>query len=137
MKSTIKYAALVTLLVFASAGASRMNGVSAAEASPASSASKKAPAKPPAPAALSVFATCNNSSGPCTAQAACPASKNIVTGTAFYIVPDGNNAAFGICGTGSTACQPGVPNCLITSAVEGCANPGWKRQVVSVSINCQ
>lgn len=130
MKSATKYGILVMFLFFGLIGAFRLKVTAATQKSSPTAANS---------GAVSVFATCNDLNGPCTAQAFCPASKTVRTGIASYIVPDSKGAAYGICGTGSIACQVGAPGCTTTSAAEtgGCGSPGWNRQVVSVSINCQ
>lgn len=87
-----------------------------------------------------VFASCGGGAEACTATATCPQGTTVVNGWAFMLVPDGANAAFGICGTQSWACQPGTPACSITSSAsvgqDGCENPNWNGQSVLVSISC-
>jgi hypothetical protein len=106
----------------------------AAKSAAAKSPSTKAAAA--APATLAVFATCNGGSASCTATAVCPRGALITSGWTFYLVPDSKDPAYGICGTGSAACAADVSSCTVTTKIEGCASPGWKRQSALVAINC-
>lgn len=136
---TIKYVAVVIVLSVGLLGAFEPTMSAATQKSGSSKKGTVKKQAAPVAGAVSVFGTCNNSGGSCTAQASCPSGKSITTGTAFYIVPDGKGPAYGICGTGSTTCQPGNNSCVINSAIEpnGCGSPGWNRQVVEVSISCR
>ena len=110
----------------------------------AGQAAKSAAAKSPstktaaaaAPTTLAVFATCNGGTASCTATAVCPRGTLITSGWTFYLVPDGRDPAYGICGTGSAACAADVSSCTVTTKIEGCASPGWGRQSALVAINC-
>ena len=86
---------------------------------------------------VSVFRSCSNPSGTCTATAACPIGWVIKSGWSFYIVPDGGvPPAFGICGTASAACVKGTSSCSVTTASSACTVPGWKNQTALVAIAC-
>lgn len=85
---------------------------------------------------VSVFRSCSNPSGTCTATAACPIGSVIKSGWSFYIVPNGVQPAFGICGTASAACVKGTTSCSVTTASSVCTTPGWRNQTALVAIAC-
>jgi hypothetical protein len=84
-----------------------------------------------------VFGNCSGGSESCTANAACPAGMTVVTGWFYWIVPDGTNAAYGICANGSGACTAGLSSCSARTGGGGtCSKPGWARQTALVAISC-
>lgn len=84
----------------------------------------------------------NNSSGPCTAAAYCPNGFHVKDGVAYYVVPDGVDPAYGICGNGALRCNESSSSyCSITTysintGSHYCRDVGWKRQWAIVSIVC-
>ncbi|MEA2162402.1 MAG: hypothetical protein QOK37_529 [Thermoanaerobaculia bacterium] len=90
----------------------------------------------PTPQPIPIFASCSGGSGPCTATANCPSGMGIVSGWSFYLVPDGGDAPYGVCGTASAACTAGANSCSTTTTTQGCPNAGWGTQSALVAISC-
>ena len=82
-------------------------------------------------------AWCSGGTAPCTATATCPANTSIAHGYWWYIVPDGINPAYGICGVNSGTCQSGQSACSFTTSMSGCGAPGWFRQIGFLYATCR
>jgi hypothetical protein len=73
--------------------------------------------------------SCSGGSTSCSVSVACPSGTTIQSSYWWWIVPDGVNPAYGICGSNSGRCTEHGSSCSFVTASSGCGNPGWGRQM--------